>query len=96
MAEEFDASPLAWLKRVLDTRDEEIDCTECQDLVSQYIDLELETGEAAAHIPQLSHHLDQCPACWETYQILLELAQLEVQGGLPDVQALIERLKRDK
>ena len=96
MAEEFDASPLAWLKRVLETQDEEITCTECQDLVSKYVDLELETGEAAAHMPQLAHHLDQCPACWESYRILRELARLEAQGGMPDVRELKEWLKRNQ
>jgi len=96
VAEEFDASPLAWLKRVLETRDEEISCAECQILVSQYVDLELETEEAATRLPQLVHHLDQCPACWETYQLLRELARLETQAGLPDIEELLERLKGGK
>ena len=96
MAEEFDTSPLTWLKRVLETRDEEISCAECQILVSQYVDLELETGEAGAPLPELVHHINQCPACWDTYQLLRELARLEAQGGSPDVQELSERLKRDE
>ena len=96
MTEEFDPSPFAWLKRVLETQEDEITCTECQNLVSQYVQLELETGEATAHMPQLAHHLDQCPACWETYQLLRELVRLEGQGALPDVQELIELLKRDE
>lgn len=96
MAEEFNASPLAWLKRVLETQDDEISCTECQDLVSEYVNIELETGNAAAQIPQLAYHLDQCPACWESYQVLRKLAQLEAHGGLPEVEELAERLKKDK
>lgn len=96
MTEEFDASQQAWLKRVLATQDDEIYCSECQDLVSQYVHIELETGEAAAHMPQLAHHLDQCPACWETYQILRQLARLEARGELPDVHELREWLKREE
>ena len=96
MAEEYDTSPLAWLKRVIETQEDEITCTECQDLVSKYVQVELEIGDAAAHIPQLAHHLEQCPACWETWQILLELAQLEAQRGLPDIQVLKEWLERDE
>lgn len=96
MAEEFDVSPLAWLKRVLETQDEEISCSECQDLISRYVHLELESGSAAANIPQLAHHLMQCPACWDSYQILRELARLEAQGGLPKVQELKELLERDE
>lgn len=96
MAEEFDPSPLTWLKRVLETQEDEITCTECQTLVSPYVQIEMETGQAAAHIPQLAHHLTQCPACWETYQLLLELARLEDQGELPDLQELRKRLASDE
>ena len=95
MTEEFDGSPLAWLKRVLETQEEEIDCLECLDLVSQYVDLELETGKATARMPALVHHLNQCQACWETYQMLRELAQLEAQDSLPTMKELAERLKRN-
>lgn len=96
MAEEFDVSPRAWLKRVLETKDEEISCSECQELVSQYVHIELETGDAAAHIPRLAQHLMQCPACWDSYQILRELSRLEAQEGLPDVQELTEWLESDE
>ena len=89
-------SNLAWMKRVLETQDEEITCNECQDLVSQYVHIELETGQAAAHLPQLAQHLNQCPACWESYQMLIELARLEAEGGLPNVQELKEWLERDE
>ena len=96
MTEEYETSPLAWLKRVLETQEDEISCTQCLVLVSQYVHLELETGEAAARLPQFAHHLEQCPACWDTYQVLREVVQLEARGELPDVQELIERLKRDE
>jgi hypothetical protein len=47
-------------------------------------------------MPQLVHHLNQCPACWDTYQILRELAQLEAHSELPEVDELIEWLKGDE
>jgi hypothetical protein len=94
MAEKFDGSPLAWIKRVLETRNDEISCTQCQDLVSGFVDMELESGEAAVRMPQLVRHLGQCPACWDTYQVLRELAQLEGRGELPSIEELVKRLKR--
>ncbi len=96
MADQYDNSPLAWLKRVYETQDDEISCDECKELISQYVQLELDTGEAARRVPRLVHHLNQCPACWDTYQILRELARLEAEGRLPDVPELIKRLKYDE
>ena len=96
MAEEFDASPLAWLKRVLETQDDEISCTDCLNLISQFVDLELETGQGTARLPQLVHHLKQCPGCWDTYQVLQEVAHLEARGEFPPIQELVKLLNKDK
>ena len=96
MADDFDTSPKAWLKRVFETQDDEITCTECAVLVSQFVDLDMETGKAVSRLPQLVHHLHQCPACWDTYQILRDVTRLEEQAELPSIEELIERLKRDE
>jgi hypothetical protein len=96
MAHEFDPSPLAWLERVYETQEDEISCLECQHLVSEYVDLELENVEAGERLPQLAQHLNQCPACWETHEILLELARLETGGELPEVEELAKRVKNNQ
>jgi hypothetical protein len=88
----YDTSSLAWLRRVFETMEEEISCTQCAVLVSRYVHLEQEGADAAAQIPELVQHLDQCPACWESYQTLSELARLENGAGLPEIQGLIEWL----
>jgi hypothetical protein len=84
-----------WLKRVQETQDEEISCSECLDQVSQYVDLELATGEADQHMPQLRQHLDQCQVCSEEYQVLRGLARLEAENDLPSQEELAGKLTKD-
>ena len=72
-----------WLQNISKTQDEEISCSECFDLVSHYVDVELSGDDAAARMPQLRQHLDQCSACREEYETLRDLARLENKNELP-------------
>jgi hypothetical protein len=81
-----------WLRNIYDTRDEEISCTECFDLVSHFVELEVSGQDAAAQMPQLKQHLKQCRACRDEYEALRDLRFLEEKGDLPssdDLQDLI-------
>ena len=81
-----------WLQNIYNTQDEEISCSECFDAVSHFVDVELSGQDAAAKMPRLKQHLDQCAACREEYETLRELARLEKDGELPssdDLQDLI-------
>ena len=81
-----------WLQNVYNTQDEEISCSECFDLVSHFVEVELSGKDAAAKMPQVKQHLDQCPACHAEYETLRDLQRLENEGKLPsmdDLQDLI-------
>ena len=81
-----------WLQNIYKTQDKEISCSECFDLVSHFVDVELSGEDAAARMPQLKQHLVQCAACREEYETLRDLARLEKDGDLPssdDLQDLI-------
>jgi Zn finger protein HypA/HybF involved in hydrogenase expression len=81
-----------WLRNIFETQDEEISCTECFDLVSRFVELEVSGQDAAAKMPQVKQHLDQCPACRSEYETLRDLRRQEEQGGMPsrdDLQDLI-------
>ena len=81
-----------WLQNIYKTQDKEISCSECFDLVSHFVDVELSGEDAAARMPQLQQHLDQCAACREEYETLRDLARLENEDELPssdDLQDLI-------
>jgi predicted anti-sigma-YlaC factor YlaD len=81
-----------WLQNIYHTQDEEISCSECFALVSHFVDVEVSGEDAAARMPQLKQHLDQCAACREEYETLRDLARLENKDELPsadDLQDLI-------
>ena len=81
-----------WLQNIAKTQEEEISCSECFDLVSHFVEVELSGEDAAKTMPQLKQHLEQCSACREEYEALRDLARLENDGELPssdDLRGLI-------
>ena len=82
----------SWLRNIFNTRDEEISCTDCFELVARFVELEVTDQDAAARMPLLKQHLDQCRACREEYEALRDLRLLEEKGEDPsskDLQDLI-------
>ena len=80
-----------WLRNIYETREEEISCTECFDLSSRYVELEIAGQDAAAQMPELRQHLNQCRACRDEYEALRDLRLLEEKGemtSLDDLQNL--------
>lgn len=82
-----------WLKNIYETREEEISCTECFNLVSRYVEFEVSSQDAAGKLPLVKQHLDQCRACRDEYEALRDLRLLEEQGGLPPLDDLKDSLK---
>ena len=77
-----------WLRNIHETREEEISCTECFELVSPFVELEIAGQDAAAKLPLVKQHLDQCRACREEYETLRDLRRLEEEDGIPSVDDL--------
>jgi hypothetical protein len=77
-----------WLKNIYATLDEEISCSECFDLVSRFVELEVAGQDAAARMPDLKQHLDQCRACRDEYESLRDLRLLEEKGEFPSLDDL--------
>jgi hypothetical protein len=71
------------LQSIANTEDEEISCTECFDLVSQYVDLEIAGGADDRTLPRLRQHLQECGVCREEYEVLRDLVQLEADARPP-------------
>ena len=78
----------SWLKNIYETQDQEISCTECFDLVSRFVELEVSGQDAAAKLPQVKQHLNQCPACQVEYEALRDLRLLEEGGDIPSLDDL--------
>lgn len=82
-----------WLRNIYATRENEISCSECFDLVSRFVELEIAGEAAAGSMPELRHHLDQCRACRDEYETLRDLRRLEEEGGMPSADDLKNRIQ---
>lgn len=82
-----------WLENIAATQDEEISCTECFDLISQYVELEFSGKNATAVLPKVHQHLGQCRACREEYEALHDLRQLDEVGKGPSLDDLQDSIK---
>lgn len=83
-----------WLQDIYQTQDEEISCSECIDLISGFVELELSGEDATLKMPQLKQHLNQCVACQTEYETLRDLARLENEGQLPSLDDLQNLIKK--
>jgi hypothetical protein len=70
------------LRNIADTEDEEISCTECLDLVPEFVDLEVAGPTSDRTLPRLQQHLRQCGICHEEYEALRDLV-LDADGRPP-------------
>ena len=78
----------SFLQNIQNTRDEEISCSECFDLSSLFVELELTIGDHEIKMPHLRQHLNQCSACREEYETLRDLVRLENKGEILSVDGL--------
>ncbi len=67
------------MRLVYDAREDDILCSECFDLVSQYVDREVAGEPVADQMPQVKYHLEHCRVCGEEYTVLRDLARLEAE-----------------
>jgi hypothetical protein len=78
----------SWLINIYQTQDKEISCSECFNLVSKYVELEIENGDPQVKMPQVLQHLSQCKACRDEYETLRDLRNLEKGGNPPSIDDL--------
>jgi hypothetical protein len=84
-------SPLRDLwRRLAETQEHELSCSECFELVSPYVDLEIAGEPAGERLPRLKQHLAQCGVCREEYETLRDLARLDADDRLPSLDELRE------
>lgn len=78
-----------WLLRLAArTQEHELSCTECFDVLPQYVDLEIAGAAPEQQLPLFRQHLEQCAVCREEYETVRELARLEAEGRSPSVDDL--------
>ena len=77
-----------WVRQIHETQDEEISCSECFDLISRYVDLEIAGVAAGDKLARVWQHLYQCRACHEEYEALRDLARQEAEGHVLSLEDL--------
>ena len=70
------------------TQEQELSCTECFDVLPQYVDLERAGAAPDRQVPLFPQHLEQCAVCREEYETVRELARLEAEGRSPSIDDL--------
>lgn len=68
------------LQKVSDTEAEEISCSECFDLLSTGVELELAGATATPVFARLAQHLGQCGVCQEEFETLRDFVRSEAGG----------------
>ncbi len=67
------------MRHVFDASEEDILCSECFDLVSQYVDREIAGEPVVEQMPRVKYHLEHCGVCSEEYTVLRDLAREEAE-----------------
>jgi anti-sigma factor RsiW len=65
------------LERLLGPTGPEITCERCFEMLDEYVEAELEAGDADERVPGMRAHLDGCPACREEHESLRALVTAE-------------------
>lgn len=63
------------INKIFTTEEDEISCSVCFDLVSEYVDTELAGREIQGVLRQVKHHLAQCKACLDEYELLRDFVK---------------------
>jgi hypothetical protein len=77
-----------WIKQISQTEAQEISCSDCLDLVDEYVEAELAGGCLNPEMERVKQHLDQCKVCREDYQMLHDLVLEENEGRAPSIDDL--------
>lgn len=59
------------LRAIINTRQDEIGCHECFELLDQFVEMELAGKTPGEALPLVEDHLNRCGNCKEEYEALL-------------------------
>ena len=60
------------VRSIATTKDEEVGCEECFDVVDQFVEMKLEGKVAEEAMPLIEDHLNRCAGCREEFEALLD------------------------
>jgi predicted anti-sigma-YlaC factor YlaD len=65
------------LERIYATQEVEISCSDCFNLIANYVEREMAGEAVETQLPIVKQHLEQCQVCQEEYELLRELVAAE-------------------
>lgn len=71
----------AIMKLIFATEQDELTCGECFEQVDQYVDLLRAGHDAAAVLPKVKRHLDQCQCCRTEFEALIQILEGETDDA---------------
>jgi hypothetical protein len=72
----FDSVSLGvWLRRVVATRDDEVDCDQLAATIEIAVEAAARGEDVRAAVPAIAVHLEQCPDCEEWFETLVALTR---------------------
>lgn len=60
------------VRGIMTTREDEIACDECFDLLDQFAELAFQGKDPSVIMPLVQHHLEHCVECKEEYDLLMK------------------------
>jgi hypothetical protein len=64
---------LGLVSMVEKTQEVELSCDDVLAVIDEYTERALTGEDVSKYMPQVKHHLDLCPECYEEYQVLLNI-----------------------
>ncbi len=68
------------LQSALETKEYEINCVECFNLLDQYADMIMDGADPDQIMPAVRQHLKHCPTCTHEFETLVFLIQQAAKG----------------
>ncbi|MFZ0546094.1 MAG: hypothetical protein WAM60_11680 [Candidatus Promineifilaceae bacterium] len=78
-----------WLDQIYEPVEGEISCRELMDRLPAYVDAIVNEHHPNGEYVAFQQHMAKCPECSELYEELLNLARLEEDGRLPEIEELL-------
>jgi hypothetical protein len=85
-----------WLDRIYEPDERDNSCRELMDQLPAYLDTIVQAQRGNGKFTDLDQHLAGCSDCAELYAELVNLAELEADGRLPEVEEMIAELASEQ
>jgi hypothetical protein len=68
---------VALMKQLAEVKSDQYSCADSSALLDEYVDLAADAQEAALLMPLVKAHLDACPDCHQSFEILLNILKAD-------------------